>query len=138
MPKDRGDSSSSEITPLRVRASYRDPISIILSIRPTYAHAILNGIKKYEYRRKVFQHRSIKTAYMYASSPVCKIVGEFSIKTIVQTDPSSLWVKTKKWAGVDKVFFDEYFRGYEVAYALQIGEVTIYEQPPSLSSKFGI
>lgn len=75
---------------------------------------------------------------MYASSPVCKIVGEFSIKTIVQTDPSSLWVKTKKWAGVDKVFFDEYFRGYEVAYALQIGEVTIYEQPPSLSSKFGI
>jgi predicted transcriptional regulator len=102
-----------------------------------YADAILLGVKRFEYRRKIFHH-PVVTAYIYSSSPVQKIVGEFCIESIVENDPQSVWAKTKRWGGVDKKLFDAYFQGCKVAYALQVGSVKMYNQAQSLLGMFGI
>ena len=49
-------------------------MNAILSVKPEYATKILTGEKLYEYRKTVFC-RPIEKVYIYASSPVCMIVG---------------------------------------------------------------
>lgn len=49
--------------------------SVILSIKPRFARAIMDGSKRYELRRRIFKNENVDTAYIYATSPVKKIIG---------------------------------------------------------------
>ena len=55
-------------------------MNVILSIRPRYADAIMRGEKKYEYRRSLFKRKNVSRAFIYATSPVKRIIGCFSIR----------------------------------------------------------
>lgn len=112
---------------------------VLLSIKPEFAASILNGVKKYEYRKTNFKGRdNIKKAYVYASKPVGLVMGEFVIDTIIKSEPESLWRKTMEAAGISKDFFDEYFDGKNIAYALKVGTVTVYKNPKTLKEMFDI
>jgi predicted transcriptional regulator len=51
-------------------------MNVLLSIKPKYVKAILNGTKKYELRKSAFRCKEdIERVYIYATSPVKKIVG---------------------------------------------------------------
>ena len=52
---------------------------VLMAIKPIFAERILNGIKKYELRRKVFPLNSGDKVIIYESSPVKAITGEFTI-----------------------------------------------------------
>lgn len=79
-------------------------MKVLLSIKPEFAEKILNGTKKFEFRKGIFKNNNITTVVIYATMPVGKIVGQFSIDEILKNDPESLWVKTKKYAGISKNF----------------------------------
>ena len=49
---------------------------ILLSIKPKYANLIIEGVKKYEFRRQIFR-KEIEKAYIYCTQPVKKIIGYF-------------------------------------------------------------
>ena len=49
--------------------------NIVLPIKPEYADKILNGQKKYEYRKNICTD-NIEKIYVYATSPVKAIIGE--------------------------------------------------------------
>jgi len=53
-------------------------MNVLLSIKPKYVDLILNGEKKYEFRRKIFRNETNKV-YVYCTSPVKKIVAYFTI-----------------------------------------------------------
>ena len=55
------------------------PTRVLLSVKPQFAEAILAGVKTFEFRRALFRRPDIKTVVLYASSPTCKVVGEFTI-----------------------------------------------------------
>lgn len=103
-------------------------MKVLLSIKPEFAEMILHGKKKYEFRRTIFKSPSIKTVVLYASSPVCRIIGEFEIDRILELDIDSLWEKTSRYAGIDKPFYDRYFDGKETGYAIKVKSAKRYQR----------
>ena len=73
---------------------------ILLSVRPAFVHEILTGKKLYEFRKQLFKHTEVKTIVIYASSPICKVVGEFEIGDIIKDTPVKVWEKTKLHSGI--------------------------------------
>lgn len=105
---------------------------ILLSIKPIFVNEIIAGKKLYEYRKQLFKHTEIRTIVVYASSPVCKIVGEIEIEDILEDRPDVIWKKTKCKSGVSSSFFFDYFKDKEIAYAIKIARFTKYKNPLSL------
>ena len=102
-------------------------MNVTLSIKPKFVKEIFEGRKIFEYRQTIFKERGDKV-YMYSSSAVCRIVGEFKIKNIITDTPENLWEETKEYSGITRLFFDSYFEGKRIAYALKIEDVVKYSE----------
>ena len=113
-------------------------ISVLLSIKPKFADSIFFGDKKYEFRKSIFKNDTVKKVYVYASTPVKLVIGEFEIEEIITSNPESLWEETMAHAGISKEYFDEYFDGRHIAHALRVGASNHYEKPKTLMEMFNI
>lgn len=104
-------------------------MNVIISIRPTFCKLIFGGQKRYEYRKRVFKHSDVDKVYIYASKPISKIVGYFTIKRIISDTPSMIWEMTHEHGGITKKQFLDYFKGHSVAHAIEIDEVVELDTP---------
>ncbi len=109
-------------------------MKVLLSIKPEFVEKILDGTKKFEFRKGIFKNNNVKSVVIYATMPVGLIIGEFDIKNIIEDEPVNLWKKTAHHAGISKSFFDSYFEQRKKAFAIEIGNIRIYEAPIKLSS----
>jgi predicted transcriptional regulator len=109
-------------------------MKVILSIKPEYAIKILDGTKKFEFRKCGFSVDNVATVVIYATKPVGKVVGEFEIADVHKDAPKRIWEKTKRHAGVKKNFFDTYYADRQTAFAIAVGKVIKYETPIELDS----
>lgn len=100
----------------------------ILSIKPQFVEEIIAGRKTYEFRKNFFNVR-VRKVYIYASSPVCRIIGEFTLGQILKGHPDYIWSKTSNHAGISREYFYKYYENKEIAYALQIKYLKIYDKP---------
>ena len=98
-------------------------MNVILSIRPTFCKMIFSGQKKYEYRKRVFTRSDVDKVYIYATKPICRIVGCFRVEEVIENKKSYMWEKTHKDGGISKEYFDAYFKNSDTAYAIKIGQV---------------
>lgn len=114
------------------------PTSILLSIKPQFVESIFSGSKQFEFRRRIFKNRNVKKVVIYATSPISKVVGEFEIDEIIESEIPSLWEETKSYSGIQRSYFDSYFDGLETGYAIRIGKVKKYERPLELQSDLNI
>ena len=105
---------------------------ILISINPEHVENIINGTKKYEYRR-VAAKQDISSIIIYETFPIKSIVAEAEIEDILMLSKEELWNVTKDKSGISKEFYDEYFKEKEIAYAYKLGKVTVYEEPKLLS-----
>lgn len=103
--------------------------TILLPIRPLYVNEIINGNKKYEYRKKVVD---IDKIVIYSTNPVKRVIGEVEVLEIISNSPNNLWEETKNYSGVTKELFMKYFEGKEKAYAYKLGKLIIYDKPKLL------
>jgi predicted transcriptional regulator len=105
-------------------------MNVLLSIKPKYAEEIMNGNKRYEFRKSIFRCREdVELVYIYSTSPVKKIVGVFTIKTIIEDHPRNLWEKFKEFSGIVEEEFFSYFGGHKKGFAIGIGNVEVFEDP---------
>ena len=102
-------------------------MNAILSIKPEFVAEIVAGRKRYEYRKTVFKQR-VEKVYVYASSPVSRIVGEFQPVDVLEGEPDDIWNKTMRYSGITKEFYDAYFGGKDVAYAIVIQNFVLYDE----------
>lgn len=105
---------------------------VLLSIHPEYANAILDGRKKFEFRRVIFK-RPISEIVVYATQPVGRVLGSFTIADIFMDAPKYIWKRTAKQGGVSKEKFDGYFENCERAFAIKIAKPTRFLTPQPLS-----
>ena len=95
------------------------PVVALLSIKPIYANAILDGIKKVEFRKRAFK-RQVSHVVIYATTPVQRIVGWFRTKNLEQMSPSALWKRFATVGGISKDDFNTYYRGSESGVAIHV------------------
>ena len=107
--------------------------NIVLPIKPSYADKILSGEKKYEYRKRLCKD-SIDKIYIYATSPVKRIIGEVKVLQKLNQEKKILWEISKEESGVSREEFFKYFQKTEIGCAYYLGEVKTYNQPLTLES----
>jgi predicted transcriptional regulator len=112
--------------------------SVLLSIKPEFVNRIFDGSKLFEFRRKVFKDRTVKTIVIYATAPISQVVGEFDIEGILEMEINKLWEYTKEHSGIPRKYFEKYFSGCRVGFALKIGEKRLYKTPLELEADFRI
>jgi predicted transcriptional regulator len=112
--------------------------SIVLSIKPLYADAILRGIKHWEYRKTDCGMPSL--VYLYAVSPIRKIVGQFYVESIQRAKPAQLWKLTgRDQPGVTQAEFFDYFKDRSRdAFALEVKEATRFPYDLDLQAVLNI
>lgn len=95
---------------------------LLLSIHPPYVEKIMNGEKRFEYRKHI-PTENVSHIVIYATVPVKRLVAIVEIERILEASPYSLWEQTKYAAGISRTFFRQYFAGRKKAYALKLGRV---------------
>ena len=110
---------------------------VLLSIKPEYAEKILNGTKRFEYRKSAPRNEAVRTVVIYATMPVGKVVGEFEVAGVLRESPDALWKQTKTASGITRKFFDEYFSGRGEAVAIAVRKPKRYAQPLRLEDVSG-
>ncbi len=114
------------------------PTNVLLSIKPHFAQQIFAGTKRFEFRRTLFKERGIKTVIVYASSPICQVIGEFDIAGILELEIAALWEQTHEFAGITRPYFETYFREKQIGFAIHIGATRRYSDPLQLETSFHI
>jgi len=106
-------------------------MDVLLSIKPRFADRIFTGKKKYEFRKTGFRSPdAVDTIYLYASSPVQRIVGAFTMDKIDSDKPENLWNKYGDFSGVaNRGQFMNYFDGVTEGYAIKIEKVHELDRP---------
>jgi predicted transcriptional regulator len=93
-----------------------------MAIHPGYADAILQGRKQVEFRKRPLA-ADVTSVLMYATSPVQRIIGEFSVDRIVGGTPDDVWMQFGSVGCIGAADFDKYYGNSETAYALVIAAV---------------
>lgn len=105
-----------------------------LSVRPPFAQLIINGTKKVELRRVRPRVTQGALVILYASSPICSILGMFILDRVEQDDPDSVWERNHRLCGIKLEDYDAYFRDAAYAVGLHIGTTWMLEESISLAS----
>lgn len=108
----------------------------LLSIHPKYAEAIMSGQKKVEFRKSAFS-KSVREIVIYATSPVQKILGSFSVKNIIEDTPAALWKKYNAIGGITREDYREYYGDRDRGVAILVDSVLPLDDPQELSD-FGV
>ena len=105
----------------------------LLAVHPKYANRLMDGSKTVEFRKVKFREK-IGFVVVYASTPIRRIVGYFSVSEIVKGSPRELWSSYKDAAGITEDDFWAYYKDSENAVAILVKDATKLEEPLTLDS----
>lgn len=97
---------------------------LLLSLRPKFADAIMEGHKTIELRRTRPRIASGSLVILYASAPRMAVVALARVSSIIEDEPANLWRDHEGEFGLGEEAFHAYFQGASTAYGLRIQDVT--------------
>ena len=103
----------------------------LLSVHPRFSEAILSGLKRYEYRRRV-PLRRITHVLIYETSPTSMVVGEARVADILSGPKEHVWQATKEAGFLSHEEFSRYFSSTEDASAIALCDPVRYGRPISI------
>lgn len=93
-----------------------------LSIKRVYAERIISGIKTIELRKRPIGLEIGDLILLYETAPDSTIKGGFIADRTISLPVSKMWDKYHEIMGVEKSFYDHYFKNCEVAYGTLIDQ----------------
>ena len=111
----------------------KSPVIALLSIKPIYAYAILEGRKKVEFRKRPFK-RPVSHVVIYASSPVQRVIGWFETTQTDQMSPNSLWSRFAEIGEISRQDFRQYYGNAESGVAIHVRKSHSLKRPLPLRS----
>jgi len=93
-----------------------------MPIKPIYADKIIDGSKKFEFRRASIKG-DLTHLIIYASSPVKRIIGIAVVDGVDISSPLEAWGNTKHAAGISRADFLDYFQGKEKAVTIKFKDI---------------
>ncbi|MEO6472874.1 MAG: ASCH domain-containing protein [Aeromicrobium sp.] len=109
----------------------------LLSVHPEFADALLAGTKTVEFRKRPLA-ADVTHVAIYATQPVGRVVGIFSIEEQVKGNPHQLWRRFKHVAGISRPKFFEYYEGHHEGVGIRVRELASFDEAFTLEDAFGI
>lgn len=100
-----------------------DEQTILMSLKPEFATAILSGRKSIEFRRRFSKAYEGATVVFYIARPVQQFVFSAKIARVDRKPKTGLWALYHDKGGIAKTVFDDYFSGTEHGYAIHLSLV---------------
>ena len=110
----------------------------LLSLRPKFVDALLNGTKTVEFRKRPLASNVTHVA-IYATRPVARVVAVFSVREQIVGSPRALWRKFGTVAGgSSRAGFFAYYEGCAQGVGIEVDELFRLDEPLTLQEAFGI
>ncbi|MGW3890437.1 hypothetical protein ACWD69_17245 [Micromonospora chokoriensis] len=103
--------------------------TLLLSLRPRFAAAILAGAKSIEIRRRPVNASPGTPIILYASSPQMAVVGTARLGSVTICAPDDGWVRFHQEFGLDREEYNAYLDGASNAYLLHLTNVNRLNEP---------
>jgi predicted transcriptional regulator len=110
--------------------------ALLLSLRPRFAQAILDGTKTIDLRRRVVRAAPGTPLLLYASAPLMAVVGTARLQRAEVCEADVAWSNHGHALGLDRREFDDYLAGRS-ACLLLLDDVCALDQPISLKELGG-
>lgn len=108
-----------------------------MSIHPIYAEQIMTGHKRVEFRKRPVAD-DVTHVLIYATAPVCRVIGVFSIEEQISQPPRALWRDFKDVGGIAYNDLMKYYRGYTVGTGIRVKKAFAASTPLCLVKDLGI
>lgn len=108
--------------------------ALLLSIKPQYARAILEGRKTIEVRRRFPNIPPDTTVLLYSSSPEKAVVGTVRLKRTIKVNPDCVWGLHGSDIGIEEGDLNAYLAGADESTLLEVDCPDSWEQPVPLES----
>jgi predicted transcriptional regulator len=105
----------------------------LLTVRPRFATALIDGTKTVEIRRRRAHLRRGEVCLLYASSPTRAIVGAIRVAGVDTAPPYALWLRWGHRTGLSRPEFDGYLDGRAEGCAILVDAILALEQAIPLS-----
>ena len=102
---------------------------VILSIKPKYAKAILDGTKTFEIRKRVPRFNEGTTVFLYETAPVSAITGYFVYTGFVCAEKASFYRYHGTKLGISYQGYMDYLKDQKYVHAWRISNATRLNQP---------
>lgn len=103
----------------------------LMAIHPRYADAIMDGEKRVEFRKRRLAE-DIRTVLVYATAPVSRVIGSFTVDGIVEASPKAIWEEYGKVGVIEQGDFFDYYADAPSAVAIVVAEASRFEDPIAL------
>lgn len=100
---------------------------VLLSVRPRFADALLDGTKTVEVRRRPVQLHAGTLCLLYASSPTRALTGALILAGVDHGSPDELWRRHGPRTGLTRVEYDDYLDGRSTACALVVASPIAFD-----------
>lgn len=110
------------------------PRTLLLSVHPRFARAILHGRKTVELRRNRVGASPGAVVILYATAPVMAILGTVHLDSVDIAIPQAIWKRHGVSTGLTEHEFLTYFSGCEVASALILRQPATLPEPMPLNA----
>jgi predicted transcriptional regulator len=104
----------------------------LLSVRPRFAEAILDGSKTVEVRRRRVWIADGSLCLLYASSPMRALVGAVRVRQTAVDTPEDLWLRWGGQTGLTRNEYDEYIEGSVLPCAIVVDAAMRLRDPVPL------
>ena len=108
--------------------------AVLLSVRPRFARALLDGTKTAEVRRRFPSLPSGTTLYIYSTTPDRAVLGTVELDTIDRPPVRDVWDKYQDKIEIDQDTLNHYLMDVESPAILCITNPRPWEQHPSLTA----
>lgn len=109
----------------------------LMSVHPEFAEAILAGTKTVEFRKKPVA-ADVTHVAIYATQPVGRVVGIFSIEEQVMESPRRLWQMFKEVGGISRPRFFAYYEAKSRGVGIRVRDLYPFEEKLTLQDVFGL
>lgn len=101
-------------------------MNVLLSIKPKYVERVIGGNKRYEFRKSMFK-KHVDEVWVYATSPIKKIIGTFVVDEVIQDTPKNLWINLDGSSGMSEEEFFNFFKGKQMGFAIKIESLKMFK-----------
>ena len=106
--------------------------ALLLSVRPRFAHALLNGTTTVEVRRRFPEVPAGTAIVIYSSSPEKAMLGTLRIQRFTRTTADEFWRLHSASAGIDRAELSSYLDGTSHCSALEVENPQPWARPVTL------